>query len=127
MDYKIQDEADAARKPIDSVFWTEYAIVTALSSWGIVFENPSPWYIILREIVLQIAIYSILLPIAWKVGDWYRRFTIPNLYTADDSGEVFMKRMYWLYGPQTYAVITFGIIGNIDIINVARIYFETSH
>jgi len=49
-------------------------------------------------------------PIAWRVGDVFRRFAHPDLYFASGAMDLAKKRLFWMVGPQFVSlVIVWGI------------------
>lgn len=52
-------------------------------------------------ILLGLAIaYLLLTPIAWFVGDAFRKFAKPDIYFADGALDLAGKKFFWMFGPQ---------------------------
>ena len=54
-------------------------------------------------VALVVGFYR-LTPLAWSLGDLFRRFVKPDFVFASGAGDLFYKRMFWLVGPQLAAV-----------------------
>jgi hypothetical protein len=51
--------------------------------------------------VLGILTSIFIIPLAWKIGDFFRRWTKPDMFVAYSAREGFEKKLFWLLGPQT--------------------------
>ena len=45
-------------------------------------------------------VYIFLAPIAWKIGDAFRKFAHPDIYFANGALDLAEKKLFWLFGPQ---------------------------
>lgn len=61
-------------------------------------------------VALVVGFYR-LTPLAWSLGDLFRRFVKPDFVFASGAGDLFYKRMFWLVGPQLAAVGIFLFLG----------------
>jgi hypothetical protein len=43
--------------------------------------------------------------VAWKAGDWFRKFVAPSYYFTHGVEDAFKKRVFWLIGPQSIAFV----------------------
>jgi hypothetical protein len=50
------------------------------------------------------AIFFVVAPFAWKLGDLFRKFATPDLYFADGAVDLALKKLFWMIGPQFSAV-----------------------
>ena len=48
--------------------------------------------------------FIFMAPIAWKVGDAFRKFAHPDIYFANGAVDLAQKKLFWMYGPQIIAV-----------------------
>jgi len=61
--------------------------------------------------ILAGIIFKFIAPWVWKLGDIFRKFSIPSYYTAKDPIELATTKIYWMIGPQCYALLfTFFIL-----------------
>lgn len=51
-------------------------------------------------------LYIFIAPLCWAVGDVFRKFAYPDIYFARDSGELALKKLFWICGPQLICVGT---------------------
>jgi hypothetical protein len=60
-----------------------------------------------------------LTPLAWGLGDLFRRFVKPDFVFASGAGDLFYKRVFWLVGPQlaTVGILLFLCIMLLDVIS----------
>ncbi len=50
-------------------------------------------------------LFAVLSRIAWSVGDFVRKFVVPDMYFVRGGvKELFKARLFWMYGPQSAAV-----------------------
>ena len=45
-------------------------------------------------------IFHLSAPFAWNVGNWFRRFILPDSYFTYGTSDAFNKKIFWLVGPQ---------------------------
>ena len=50
------------------------------------------------------AAFLVIGPIAWNIGDAFRRFAYPSMYFANGAVDLAKKRLFWMIGPQSIAV-----------------------
>jgi hypothetical protein len=48
--------------------------------------------------------FIFIAPIAWKIGDAFRKFAHPNIYFAEGAVNLAKTKFFWMYGPQIIAV-----------------------
>lgn len=54
--------------------------------------------------------FIFIAPICWLIGDAFRKFTQPLLYTADGIMDLAKKKLFWMFGPPLIAIaIGFGL------------------
>lgn len=53
----------------------------------------------------QLIACATLLPIAWKIGDLFCKFTMPDFLLSSGAVDTFSKKLFWKVGPQLLAVI----------------------
>lgn len=55
-------------------------------------------------------IFFLLTPVAWSIGDWARRFAMPDFMLVNGGfKELFANRVFWTIGPQSIAVLILGL------------------
>lgn len=47
-----------------------------------------------------------LIPLAWWLGDAFRRFVRPDFYITSSTSELFYQRIFWMVGPQLVATFS---------------------
>lgn len=55
-------------------------------------------------VVLAAIAFVAVSKFAWRLGDWFRRFTMPSMYFAANSWDMFGKRLGYMVGPQIAAL-----------------------
>lgn len=59
--------------------------------------------VLIQELGITLG-FLLLSPLAWWLGDVFRRYAKPNWYLSTGSVDAAKKRFFWTYGPQLYAV-----------------------
>lgn len=49
---------------------------------------------------IGVAVYLIAAPLAWSIGNWFRKFVMPDSYLTFGTADSFKKKIFWLVGPQ---------------------------
>lgn len=56
--------------------------------------------------------FYMIAPIAWKLGDAFRKFAQPEMFFANGSVDLAKKKLFWMVGPQFIGIgIAFVVIG----------------
>ena len=42
--------------------------------------------------------------LAWRIGDFLRKFAAPSLYATNGFQDLIIKRIFWTVGPQVVAL-----------------------
>ena len=51
-------------------------------------------------VLLGGVIFYFAAPFAWNVGNWFRKFILPDSYFSYGTRDAFNKKIFWLVGPQ---------------------------
>lgn len=59
--------------------------------------------------------FFVIAPIAWKLGDAFRKFARPEMFFANGSIDLAKKKLFWMIGPQFISVgmafiVIFGLV-----------------
>jgi len=50
-------------------------------------------------------IFALFVPVAWALGDAFRRFAMPTRYRASGAIDLAKKKLFWMIGPQSVGVV----------------------
>ena len=56
-------------------------------------------------VILTVGCYY-LIPLAWLLGDAFRRFVRPDFYLTSSTSDLFYQRVFWMVGPQLVATFS---------------------
>jgi hypothetical protein len=65
--------------------------------------NDAKW-LVWALLLLCTIVFVAVSKIAWRIGDWFRRFTMPSAYFSAGSWDMFWKRLGYMVGPQLVAL-----------------------
>ena len=107
--------ADTFSKLLVVVGSVLYLIAGIVAAVGIVQERVgwAKWIgvlLILPTVLVAIKLFGLSSHLAYRVGNWYRKFTMPTYIMTANASETFRKRMFWLYGPQAITVLMLWVL-----------------
>ena len=60
-------------------------------------------------------VFLVIAPLLWFLGDIFRRFAMPDFYFASGAVDLARKRLFWMVGPQSIAVLVLaGLLVYVD-------------
>lgn len=54
--------------------------------------------------IIAAVVFCFLVPLAWSIGDAFRKFAHPDMYFASGAVNLAKKKLFWMIGPQMISV-----------------------